>query len=392
MHPAKHFCYMETNIVYSKYVTGKNFIGRKNECIILGNLLRQGENVVIYEPPKTGKTSLIQQSLINMRMSGATFLLAELSLVNTRTIADLMLRLGSAVLKVTASTPDDYSSLVEQYLSGTHFVFDENIYAAKEQILSLSWDIDDSDINAILTLPYRLAGQNGQKYIILIDEFQNILLTEDGESLLKKMETVEKNISSEQKNLASYIFCGSRVNAMKYIFEQKRYFHRHVERLKLYPIDDKTIADSTIKMFLSNGKVIDRDLMMGVCALFKSNIWYINHFSAICNGIAKGYIMETMLEEALDEMIAIHEPRFRAIMDDLTTFQICLLRAIMDGYTKFSSAEVIERYNLNSSANVRRLKDALCKKEIVTFSEREEPQILDPLFEYWVGKNFFEIK
>ncbi|MCQ2176340.1 MAG: ATP-binding protein [Bacteroidales bacterium] len=383
---------METNIVYSKPVTGKNFIGRKNESIILGNLLRQGENVVIYEAPKTGKTSLIQQTFFNMRTSGEMFSLADFSLDNVRTSADFMLRLGSEVLKAATSSPEEYPGLVERYLGGTHFVFDEDIFAAKGQVISLNWDLDLNDMDAVITLPYRMAEDSGQRIYIIIDEFQNVMLTEDGEKLLKTMESIMKGVQGPQRKMATFLFCGSRVNAMKFIFEQKRYFHRQIERVKLSPIEDKTIADANIKMFLSNGKVIDRDLMLGTCRLFRNNVWYINHFCAICNGIAKGYIMESMLEEALSEMIAIHEPRFKAIMADLTTFQICLLRAIMDGYTKFSSAEVIERYNLNSSANVRRLKDALCKKEIVTFSDREDPEILDPLFEYWVGKYFFEIQ
>jgi DNA-binding IclR family transcriptional regulator len=78
-------------------------------------------------------------------------------------------------------------------------------------------------------------------------------------------------------------------------------------------------------------------------------------------------------------------------MNDLTTFQVQLLRAILEGHTRFSSAEVIRQYGLNSSANVRRLKDALCKKEIVTFDEDDNPLILDPLFEYWVRKYYFNL-
>ena len=79
-------------------------------------------------------------------------------------------------------------------------------------------------------------------------------------------------------------------------------------------------------------------------------------------------------------------------MSDLTTFQVCLLRAIVDGHVKFSSAEVIKRYSLNSSANVRRLKDALCKKEIITFDDEDVPHIIDPLFEYWVTRTYFGLK
>jgi hypothetical protein len=62
-----------------------------------------------------------------------------------------------------------------------------------------------------------------------------------------------------------------------------------------------------------------------------------------------------------------------------------------DGYTKFSTAEVIRKYSLNSSANVRRVKDALMKKEIITFTGTDErPVILDPLFEYWLRNNYFK--
>jgi hypothetical protein len=66
------------------------------------------------------------------------------------------------------------------------------------------------------------------------------------------------------------------------------------------------------------------------------------------------------------------------------------MRAVLDGVVKFSASDVIEKYHLNSSANVRRVKDALKKKEILTFNEKDEPVILDPLFEYWLIKYYLE--
>ena len=94
--------------------------------------------------------------------------------------------------------------------------------------------------------------------------------------------------------------------------------------------------------------------------------------------------------DALNAIISIHEPRFMDMMDSLTGHQTSFLKAALDGVVKFSASEVIEQYSLNSSANVKRLKDALMKKEILTFNEKEEPVILDPLFEYWVRKYYFE--
>ena len=43
-----------------------------------------------------------------------------------------------------------------------------------------------------------------------------------------------------------------------------------------------------------------------------------------------------------------------------------------------------------STAAAQDWKDALKKKEIITFDEKDEPVILDPLFEYWLTKYYFE--
>lgn len=383
---------MAGNFIYNKHVTGKNFIGRKKDTEILQNLLSQGENISIYEPAKSGKQSLLQQTFFNMRIATRRFSIAEVSFLNVRTVADLTMRLGAAVIKAMAQSPEQYASLVATYLSGTHFVFDAQMYETKESILALSWDIDDDDIRAIMTLPYRMAAERNMPLYVYISEFQNVMLTEDGEKVCRIMEEVFKARTDADRKAACFIMCGSQVNAMKEIFEKRHFFYRQHEHVRLSPIDSKEIIDHTVRCFLNSGKVVERDLMLGVCKLFRDNVWYINHFASICDSLSKGYMMEPIMVEALESVIAIHEPRFYATMNDLTTFQVCLLRAIVDGHTRFSSAEVIRHYNLNSSANVRRLKDALCKKEIVTFNEDDEPQILDPLFEYWVRKYYFEIK
>ena len=41
---------MDTPFIYDKFVTGRNFIGRKTECHALRNLLEKEENICIYEP------------------------------------------------------------------------------------------------------------------------------------------------------------------------------------------------------------------------------------------------------------------------------------------------------------------------------------------------------
>lgn len=382
---------MDAPFIYNKPVTGRWFLGRKAESAILSNLLRDGENVVMYEPPKTGKDSLLQQVFYNLKLSSQQFRIVSLSFMGKRTLEGLCLHLGSEMLRIHGASEEEYAGLVSELLAGTHFVFDAIVCQATGSILSLNWDMDDDDIRAVISLPYRLARKYGRKLFVCVDDFQEVMLGEDGERFCSLMQEVFKARGPEDRD-ACYVLCGSQVNAMKEIFEHRRFFHRQVERVALGEIDSKEIADYVSRGFLNGGKVVDRDLLLGSCKLFRNNMWYINMFASICDSLSKGYMMEPVLAEALADMIAIFEPRYRAAMADLTTFQVSLLRAIIDGHTRFSSADVIRRYRLNSSANVLRLKDALCKKEIITFDSEGNPLILDPLFEYWVTKYYFEIQ
>lgn len=379
---------METPFVYDRYVTAKNFIGRKKECGVLANLLEAGEHVVMYEPPKTGKMSLIQQTLINMRSSGKQFMIVCVDMFNIRTMQEFMIRFGTTVMKAALSTPDQYKDAIERYLEGTHFVFDRERYYQDGSIVSLNWDLDKADMAAMMRLPYRLAADRKLPFYVILKEFQSIMFADEYEDLFEVMEEMFRE--KFEKPSPSFIIIGSRVNAMKLIFAERRFFYRQVVHLPIQPVENREIIDHIVRGFLyGSGKSFERDLAMGACELFKCNMWYVNHLASICDLMSKGFINEAVMTDALRSMISIHEPRFLNMINDLTDHQVSLMRAVLDGVVKFSASDVIEKYHLNSSANVRRVKDALRKKEVITFNEKDEPVVLDPLFEYWLENYYF---
>lgn len=382
---------MESPFIYYRQVTGKNFLGHEKECSILGNLLQQGEHVAVYAPPKSGKSSMIQQTLMSIRIKGFQFTVGEFNLVNIRDGQTFLSRYGSTVLRAVAVSPGEYEDLITRYFQGTHWVFDRRAYEEKDIILSANWELDDNDIQAVLSLPFKISKDKGTNLILIMDEFQNVLLPEEGHRICSILSRImEENIKdNEVPGRCGLVFCGSMVNAMDQIFRHTNWFYRMVTTVPVVPPDEKVIIDYIHKGFMLGGKEIDRSLLHGVCRLFRCDMWYINHFMAICDSLTRGYIVESMLMDALRIIISIHEPRFFAIMEGLTNFQISLLKAILDGNTRFSSSEVIRQYNMNSSANVKRLKEALMKKEIIYFDTNDEPVITDPLFEYWVRKYYF---
>lgn len=382
---------MDSHFVYDTHVTGKNFVGRKTECMVLSNLLEAGENVCIYEAPKAGKTSLVQQTLYNMRAAGKSFVMAYVDLLNVRTRRGFLKRFGGAVIRAAYSTPSDYAAVIAKHLEGTHFVFDPAQFAAKEDIVCMNWDADDDDIAAMMALPQKISLEKGIPFYVVFKDFQNVMQVDDYEVIFGIMEKLFAQKDPAAAPSATFVFCGSMVNAMKYIFAEKKYFHRQVNHLPLAPVDDKDAIEHIVKGFRSSGKVIERDLALGACKLFRCDMWYLNQFFSICDSMSKGFINEAILVDALSALMSVHEPRFKVLVNDLTDHQLSLLKAVLDGVTKFSASDVIEKYRLNSSANVRRVKDALRKKEIITFDDKDEPVILDPLFEYWVSKYYFEM-
>lgn len=380
---------MEGPFQYCKVETGRNFVGRKKELGILSNLLTADENVCLYDGPKTGKTSLLHQCFVSMRLSGRDFQAAELSFLGARDSESILRRLASAVLRLGATTPQELAGAVRQYLPGSCWKFNADHYSVTGELLYAEREPGEDDARMVFTLPRRISADSGRPVFTIIEEFQEILLADDGEKLLK---IFEQSLREAEIGNSCYIFTGSRINAMKYIFEQKKYFFRNVERVEMQQLDPRELAENINKGFLIGGKVVERERIIAICRRLRCHPWYIRHFAAICDNLSKGYITETTLMDAMDALISIHEPAFIAVTRDLTTFQLRLLRALVCGHTRFSSALTIETYGLNSSANVRRLKDALCRKEIISFDEKGDAWIIDPLFEYWIKDRYFGIK
>ena len=380
---------MDTPFQFAKYVTGKYFAGRRQDCVTMSNLLSQGENIVLWSPLKSGKMSAVQQTFLNMRTSGKQFIICDMDMTAIHDAGLFIRRYAGALLSSVASTKDEFEEMSARLLAGTSLVFDPVRYSDSGHVFPDSGEAGQAEINAVAHLPFALSAERDTPMVVLFREFQNID-SDAGEKFFKALESEIGAARAVGKPSCSFIFMGSRVNAMESIFQRRRFFWHLAERYTLSEISDAEISDHVMKGFVAGGKVLDRDLLQGVIRMFRNNIWYINHFFFICDSLSKGYISELTLNDALAGMISVHEPRFVSIMDDLTGFQERLLKAVLDGNVKFSTTEVIDKYRLNSSANVKRLKDALMKKEVIMFNDKDEPVIQDPLFEYWLRKFYFE--
>ena len=191
---------MDAPFVYDNPVTGKNFVGRKTECTVLANLLEAGEHVCLYDIPKSGKTSLVQQTLYNMRAAGKPFMVAYVNAFNVRTSRDFLKKFGGAVLRSAYSTPDDYAAAIGRHLEGTHFVFDAAMFASKEDIVCMNWDPDFNDVYRMMQLPQQIAREKEMPFYVIIKAFQKDYSNIDYELLLGDYTEIEEWIAVKEYN------------------------------------------------------------------------------------------------------------------------------------------------------------------------------------------------
>ena len=368
---------MDSPFDYTNYVTGPTFIGRGKEVALFCDTIKKRENVLLYGQARIGKRSLVYNSLNKLKQDGYSYRLIKMNLFNIRCIEAFMLKYTNIIFSHFANSPLEWSNMLKKYIPQAPYVFDQSeeftkfIYTTKELLAN-------SQIEEILNLPQRLANDYNTHIVIYIEQFQDILLFDDSHRIFKLFEKVW-----ETHNNVSYIITGERKNAMDQIFEQDEYFYRLANKIELKPIDSEVFANFIVQGFLKGGKVIKQSQAEKLYNLVQGDPWYAQHLAAICYKMTSGYMTDDVLDDGVKALISLHEFMFHSVAYGLSKHQLRFIKAVLEGVTRFSSADILDKYNLNSSANVNRLKEALTKKEIITFNEHKEAIFIDPLLKLW---------
>ena len=97
---------------------------------------------------------------------------------------------------------------------------------------------------------------------------------------------------------------------------------------------------------------------------------------------------QAIVDIALQDLLDQHDALYHRMVDDITTPQLNYLRALLNGVEQFTSKENLRRYDLGSSANVRRVTSALETKEILDFVG-PHTEWIDPLFKIWLEERYW---
>lgn len=346
---------------FAKPARSNTLLGRREEISqLVSAITDKKRGAVLCAPPKSGKETVVRNALAILKDRRYDFVLCEIDLFNVRTCSEFT---------------DCFKAAVTRCFNEVN----------RNALLPFSIDFGSLPDNKILEVPQLIAEESGRKLIIYIKEFQNLAAIEDDDFRLENLD----RIWTKQSNVR-YILTGSGVNIMKNIFDERKLFYYMTLPVELKPVEKNVITEYIISACLNVGRVVGQDEAEEMYNMTSGNIWYIKQLCTFCYALPVGYVTIPAVKQAESALLGNYAPRFRQTMLDLTPNQINFLRAVLDGVRRFSSQEVLDEYHLNSSANVFRLKDALRKKEVLTFGKDDSAQILDPLFEYWLRNYYFK--
>ena len=163
-----------------------------------------------------------------------------------------------------------------------------------------------------------------------------------------------------------------------------------VTLIPLPTINKKIISNFIIDNFAKNEKIVLQREAEYIYDLLEGDPWYIQRLLEICFLKTEHTLTQSIVKESMESLISIHDYELHNTVYSLSNHQLMLLKAILDGETRFSKAAIMKKYHLNSSANVNRLKEALRKKEIITFVNKNRIEFNDSLFKFWLREYFFK--
>ena len=371
---------MEKPFVFGVATSGDNFTDREKETQRLLLNFTHGVNTILISPRRWGKTSLVKK--VAQLAQTKTRKIVYLDIFSCRTESEFYRLFATSVLKQTSSKWDEWVENTKQFLAHINPKISIGTDPMNDFSISFEYSMQDNAGNDILQLPEKIAIEKGIQIVICIDEFQQISDFEDSKTFQKKLRTVW-----QLQQHVSYCLFGSKKHLMNELFEKKNLpFYKFGDAIYLTKIETKYWIEYICKRFENTGKHISPELAKEICRLVDNHSSYVQQLAWLLWIRTTDIATEEQLTHALEDLLDQNNILFQRETENLSAYQMNFLKSVIDGiHSKFSSKEIILKYNLGTSANIVRLKSALLQKELIE-TDGKEIILADPVFGVWFKK------
>lgn len=343
-------------------------------------------NTILISPRRWGKSSLVLKSAEEAKAENDQFRFCFLDVFNMRTEEEFYQQLAIEVLKASTSKIENLITEAGKFLGRFLPKLSFSPDAQNELSLSLDWKEVIKNPDDILNMAAKIAAEKNLKFIICIDEFQNISSFEDPLAFQKKL----RSQWQKHQNVA-YCLYGSKRHMLMEVFTQTSMpFYKFGDLMFLEKIRREDWIPFICRRFSDTGKQIDAKEAGLIADLAECHPYYVQQLAQQSWLRTTEQCSAGIVLEAHETLIAQLSLLFQSKTDELATSQLNFLRALLEGREQLSSKETLQEYKLGTSANVVKIKKTLENKEIIDI-QANEISILDPMYKSWLKTQFFKI-
>lgn len=354
--------------------TGNAFCNREEERDLLKRYILGGRHVVIMAPRRYGKTSLINQALIEL---GIIHTIIELTIATSnKDIESIILKHVSQLLYSILPKANKAKLNILKLFS---WLSPELTLTAAGQKLIFNFKRENKDASENIALVLKQLDKAALKVkkrvAIVMDEFQQ--LSEIGDTSIEAAIRHAMQYSTQ----VSYVFLGSNRHMLLDMFNNKnRPFYNACEMITLERISEeaytKFIQAAAEKKW---SKKIFEPILKHIYKISERHPSYINRICGYFWLIDK---MPTVasIDKFWDGFIAARKSEFTSELITLSGHQKKMLVYLANTPTKHTSSQQICSVLSISEASARQVTNKLMHMDLICKNENNEMVVLDPAF------------
>ena len=369
---------MKTPFIYGIAAEKMYFTDREKETKRLLLNFENGLNTIIVSPRRWGKTSLVNK-VAELMKENQQIRIVRMDIFSVRTQEDFYRMFATEIIRQTATRTEEWLENTKRFLSSLVPVVTMSTDPMNPVSFSLKSVMPDYG-EEVLTLPERIAKEKEIHLIICIDEFQQIGELSNSITFQKKLRSVWQHQHS-----VSYCLYGSKRHLLMNMFGKRSYpFYKFGDMLFLERIPLEYWYEYIQSRFEQNGKHIDTRFVDDIYTYVDGNSSYVQQLSWLVWARTENEVNEGIMAEAKQDLLLQSHSLFMEQINSLSSYQLRFIRAIMSGKTiEIYRKEIIEEFELGSSANIATIKKALQKKELIEI-EGKNIYCSDPIFIHWL--------
>ena len=371
---------MENPFVFGSATSGEWFTDREEDTKRLLANFRHGVNTILISPRRWGKTSLVQKVSEEIRSS-------DLKVVNIDVFAcrneeEFYTLYATELIKQTATRWEEWVENAKRFLSGLVPKISFGIDSMTDFTLSI--DFSDKQLNGeVLNLPQKIAKEKGIHIVVCLDEFQQVAEFSNELYFQRKLRS-----AWQLHHDVTYCLYGSKKHLMTKLFsKQSMPFYKFGDVIYLQKINTSDWISFICRRFKVTGKQISPELAEKVAVTVENHSSYVQQLAWLLWVQTDKEATEADFNAAYIDLLNQNSMLYYKNIDGLTTYQLNFLYAVTEGVTsEFTRKENLDRYQLGTSANIRRIKTSLENKELIDIAGKTV-SFNDPVFKLWFKKN-----